>query len=110
MKRKGNFVNMKKTISINDFSPHLFWDVDLSNFDFQKHKVHLIHKVLEHGLMKDWNLLKEIYGLETIKEVALNLRILDAVTLSYLSTIFNINKTEFRCYKHKQLFQNLWNS
>ena len=53
MKRKGNFVSMNKTISINDFSPHLFWDVDLSNFDFQKHKVHLIHKVLEHGLMKD---------------------------------------------------------
>lgn len=101
---------MNKTISINDFSEHLFWDVDLSNFDFQNHKVHLIHKVLEYGLMKDWNLLKDIYGLETIKEVALNLRTLDVVTLSYLSTIFNIDKTEFRCYKHKQLSPNLWNS
>ena len=101
---------MNHTITINDFSQHLFWDVDLSDFDFQKHKVHLIQKVLEYGLIKDWNLLKQIYGLKTIKEVSLNLRSLDAVTLSYLATIFNIDIKEFRCYKHRQLFPNYWNS
>ncbi len=101
---------MNQEITINDFSQYLFWDVDLNGFDFQKHKVHLIHKVLEYGFIKDWNLLKELYGLETIKEVSLNLRSLDAVTLSYLATIFKIDKTEFRCYKHRQLFPNLWNS
>lgn len=95
---------MNNGITVNDFSQHLFWDVDLSTFDFQKHKAHLIYKVLEYGVLKDWNLLKEVYGLETIKEVALNLRSLDAVTLSYLCAIFNIDKSEFRCYKHKQLF------
>ena len=101
---------MNSEITINDFSQHLFWDVDLDLFDFQKHKVHLINKVLEYGLIKDWNLIKEYYGLETIKEVSLNLRSLDAVTLSYLSVIFNIDKTEFRCYKHRQLYQTYWNS
>lgn len=101
---------MNQNITINDFSQHLLRDVDLSDFDFQKHKVHLIQKVLEYGLIKDWNLLKQIYGLKTIKEVSLNLRSLAAVTLSYLATIFNINKKEFRCYKHKQLFANYWNS
>ena len=101
---------MKNEITINDFSPHLFWDVDLSGFDFQKHKVHLIQKVLEYGLIKDWNLIKELYGLDQIKEVSLNLRSLDAVTLSYLSTLFKIDKTEFRCYKHRQLYPTCWNS
>ncbi|WP_276980297.1 hypothetical protein [Flavobacterium filum] len=101
---------MKKPITIDDFSQHLFWDVDLADFDFQKHKSHLIQKVLEYGLMNDWNLLKEVYGLETIKEVSLNLRSLDAVTLSFLATIFQIDKKEFRCYKHKQLFPTYWNS
>jgi hypothetical protein len=56
---------------------------------------------LEYGLLKDWNLHKEICGLDTIKEVSLNLRTGDAVTLSYLSIIFNIDKTEFRCYKNR---------
>ena len=101
---------MNQEITINDFSQHLFWDVDLNGFDLEKHKAHLIQKVLEYGFINDWKLLKELYGLETIKEVALNLRSLDAVTVSFLSTIFKIDKTEFRYYKHKQLYPNLWNS
>lgn len=101
---------VNKKITVNDFSEHLFWDVDLNGFDLQKHKSQLIHKVLEYGLLKDWELLIALYGLETIKEISLNLRNLDVVTLSYLSAIFNIDKTEFRCYKHKQLYPNFWNS
>ncbi len=101
---------MNKEITINDFSKHLFWDVDKDNFDLKKYNVQFIAKVLEYGNWQDWKMLNEFYGLETIKEVSLNLRSLDAVTLSYLSAIFNINKQEFRCYKHKQLFPNLWNS
>ena len=101
---------MQKPITIDDFSQHLFWDVDLDGFDFEKHKAHLIQKVLEYGLINDWNLLKKVYGLDTIKEVSLKLRSLDAVTLSYLSAIFKINKTEFRCYKQRQLFPTYWNS
>ncbi|WP_262148257.1 DUF6922 domain-containing protein [Chryseobacterium foetidum] len=101
---------MNSEITTKDFSPHLFWDVDLATFDLEKHNVHMIQKVLEYGKMSDWNLLKSFYGLDKIKEVSLNLRSLDAVTLSFLSTIFNIDKTEFRCYRHRQLVQNYWNS
>ena len=57
----------------------------MNGFDFEKHKVHLIQKVFEYGFIKDWNLLKE---------VSLNLRNLDPVTLSYLSTIFKTDKTD----------------
>lgn len=98
---------MQKTITTKDFSKHFFWFVDLDGFDFEKHKAHLIHKVLEHGFINDWKLVKELYGLDAIKEVSLNLRSLDAVTLSYLSAIFKIDKTQFRCYKHRQLYPNL---
>ena len=101
---------MKKKITINDFSKHLFWDVDLDGFDFDKHDGFFAQRVIEYGKMEDWNLLKKLYGLEKIKELALQFRTLDAVSLSYLSAIFNIDKTEFRCYKHKQLVQNYWNS
>ena len=101
---------MNQEITINDFSQHLFWDVDLADFDFEKHKSHLIQKVLEYGLIQDWRLLKQVYGLETIKLVSLNLRSLDAVTLSYLAAIFSIDKTEFRCYKHRQVYPTYWNS
>lgn len=101
---------MNKPITIDDFSQHLFWDVDLADFDFNQHKNFFIQRVLEYGKMKDWELVKELYGMEAIKTAALNARSLDAVTLSFVSTIFQIDKTEFRCYKHRQLFPNLWNS
>ncbi|WP_396169426.1 DUF6922 domain-containing protein [Flavobacterium sp.] len=101
---------MKKEITINDFSKHLFWDVDKSSFDLDIYKVQMISKVLEYGNWNDWTFLKEYYGLEIIKEVSLNLRSIDAVTLSYLSALFSIDVKEFRCYKHKQLVQNYWNS
>ncbi len=101
---------MNQEITINDFSQHLFWDVDLHGFDFQLHKVHLVQKVIEYGRITDWNLLKAVYGLDVIKEISLNLKSLDAVSLSFLAVIFKIDKTEFRCYKQRLLYPNLWNS
>ena len=100
---------MKTNYSVNDLSKHLFWDVDISMLSFEKSKEQIIYKVVEFGLIKDWNIIKEIYSLETIKAVSLEFRNLDVVTLSFLATIFNINKSEFRCYKLKQSNQNFWN-
>lgn len=100
---------MNKPITIDDFSQHLFWDVDKGTFDLSKYKIQMISKVLECGNWNDWKLLRKHYGLDTIKEVSLNLRSLDAVTLSYLAALFSINKEDFRCYKHRQLIQNSWN-
>ena len=101
---------MEKTITIDDFSKHLFWDVDLDGFYFDEHAQFFAQRVIEYGNIDDWNLLKKLYGLEKIKDLALQFRSLDAVSLSYLSAIFKIDKTEFRCYKHRQLFPTYWNS
>lgn len=101
---------MKTAYNINDLSSHLFWDVDKSALEFEKSKVQIIYKVLEFGLISDWKIIQEIYGLETIKNVSLELRTLDVVTLAFLSDLFKIEKTHFRCYKHSQSVQNSWNS
>ena len=52
----------------------------------------MIGKVLEYGNWNDWLNLKKYYGLQTIEEVTLNLRSQDSITLSFVSTIFSINK------------------
>lgn len=101
---------MKKTnYKIDDLSSHIFWDVDKNALDFEKSKEQIIYKVLEFGLMQDWKIIKEIYGLEKIKKISLELRSLDIVTLSFLATTFNIDKSNFRCYKLKQSGPNFWN-
>ena len=100
---------MKSNYNINDLSEHLFWDVDVLSLDFEKSKDQIIYKVVEFGVMKDWLIIKKVYGLETIQKVSLQFRSLDVVTLSFLSNLFKIEKSNFRCYKLKQSNQNYWN-
>ena len=95
---------------LSGFSSTLFWDVDRKMLDKDLSKKLIIERVLEYGLIKDWELLKKIYGLEEIKNTALNLRFLDEVTLSFLCHLFDLKKTEFRCYIHKQSTPIFWES
>lgn len=100
---------MGKQYSIHDLSSHLFWDTDINALDFEKSKEQIIYKVIEFGMIGDWEMIKAVYGLETIKNISLNFRSLDEVSLAFLANIFQIDKTNFRCYKLKQSNQNFWN-
>jgi hypothetical protein len=44
----------KNNISLKDFSPHLFWDVDAETLDLEKHKTYIIRRVMEYGKLNDW--------------------------------------------------------
>ncbi|MDI9337499.1 MAG: hypothetical protein QM539_03635 [Alphaproteobacteria bacterium] len=96
-------------LSIKELSPHLFWDVDVNNFDLNKYQVQVVTKVLQFGNWNDWKLLIKGYGIETLKDICLNIRSLDDKTLTYLATIFEIDIKSFRCYKNKPLAPNFWN-
>jgi hypothetical protein len=96
--------------SISDFSPHLFWEVNREELDFENSKETIIYQVIEFGMMKDWKMLQELYSNEILKEVTINLRQLDPVTLAFIAHYLKIDKTEFRCYKNSQSEQNFWNS
>ncbi len=96
--------------SISDFSQHLFWDINRDDLNFENSKEIIIYQVLEYGKMKDWNILQELYSRDVMKEVVVNLRQLDPVTLAFISNYLKIDKKEFRCYKNKQSDLNFWNS
>ena len=55
---------------INMFSAHLFWDVRKEDVDFDEHAQYIIKRVLEYGLLEDWNLIRQYYGLSKIVDVA----------------------------------------
>jgi hypothetical protein len=103
-------MNTDQTANINEFSEHLFWDVDRTKLDFQKSKEQIVYQVVEYGLMKDWLLLQKIYNRDTLKEIVLNLRVLDKVTLAFLAHFFQVDKSNFRCYRSSQSARNFWNS
>ena len=81
---------------INKFSAHLFWDVRREDIDLDKHEQYVIKRVLEYGLLADWNLIRKYYGLSKIVEITKELRDLEPRALSYISAISKTPKEQFR--------------
>jgi len=93
---------------LTDLSPQLFWDTRVEDVSWDRHDSFIVERVLEYGMMKDWNLIKAAYGLERIKEVSLKLRSLSDLSLSFLCWLYNLEKEQFRCYTLRQSNQAFW--
>lgn len=106
----SNLPNQKITAEnfIANLSNHLFWDVKRESLNFEEDKLFLVGRILEYGLMDDWNALKEVLTIAEIANLAKELRNLDAVSLRFIATISNSPIEDFRCYNNKQFLQGHW--
>lgn len=86
----------------------LFWDVDYDTIRWDTSFRFIIERVLERGTFEEWQVIKQYYGLQKIREAALQARWLDQTTLSFCSAIFAIPVEEFRCYTLKSLNPAPW--
>ena len=100
---------MKNKIQLKDLSKHLFWDLNVSNLDFEKNSKYIIHRVLDYGLINDWKVIQNYYGINEIAKVASGIRDLDKRSASFISLISKTPKENFLCYITKQLTQKHWN-
>jgi hypothetical protein len=94
---------------LHSLSTHVFWDVDIKTIDEEKNAIFIVKRVIQYGLLKDWKILVSAIGIEKLKTLALQIPNLDAVSLSFLSNLFNFEKSQFKCYNKKQLNPNFWN-
>ena len=102
---------MQKQQSIkSQFSSVLFWDTNRSEADMETHAAFFVQRVLEYGDWNDWTLLLSYYGLPRIVAVCKQLRTLDPVCLSYICTISDTRKEDYRCWRLAQSLQTPWNS
>lgn len=99
---------MEKQIKIEDFSASLFWDVDKTSLDFEKHQRFIIERTLTHGTLSDWFLIKKRYGKAIIKTESMQVRYLDKRTLSFCAAYFNESLNNFRCYILQQSNPSHW--
>lgn len=95
---------------LSKFTPNLFWDVDPSDLSMEEHSCYIIQRVMEHGQMNDWRLINHYYGIDKIVEECKQMRTLDPVCLSFITTISHTNQEDYRCYHFKQSFPTPWNS
>lgn len=92
-----------------ELRPSLFWDSDVSKMDLQTHQKFIIERTLMRGMKEEFDAVLTFYGWETVRQTVVNARYLDKYSLSFCSVIFEVPKTEFRCYKLAQLNPGHWN-
>ncbi len=99
----------KEEIQFDEFSEHLFWDVDIKNLKSQKNKKQIIRRVLDYGLMNDWKIILKYYGINIIAETAKGIRDLSKKSASFIMTLTDSKKEEFACYSQRHLMNEHWN-
>jgi len=99
---------MKKNAYLSSLSKHLFWDINAEALDFGINKDIIIQRVLQYGFFSDWLFIYKFYGLETITDVAKNLRDLDDKSIYFISNLSNAPVESFLCYTTKQSIPKHW--
>ena len=92
--------------------PALLWEFDLQKSDFKNPHMRneIVGKVAGRGRMEDWYFILNFYGEETVRETIKNLAYLNNKTMNFLSLVFDIPKTDMKCYKRKQSRTIHWDS
>lgn len=93
---------------ISKLSPHLFWDIDNSTIELEKHLSFLIGRVVMYGDFKDWKYLTSFVSKNELKEHAILIRDLYPVSLNVLSIYLDIDKQNFRCFNYLQSPHSFW--
>lgn len=87
-----------KSEELSGLSPHLFWDVDRRSLDSQKNKKFFIQRVLEYGLLNNWKIISDYYGIAEIADIACTIRGLDLKAAAFVSVLSKKPLEEFICY------------
>jgi len=90
---------METTVDKLPFSKNLFWDVALAEVGMDKYSVYVVNRVLDYGDWNDWLLIRRYYGLDKLKDIALQLRCLRPKSLSFIATVTHTPENQFRCYE-----------
>ena len=85
-----------------------FWDTDFNKLEEYQSKRLIIERIMNYGNLHEIQLIKAFYGVEEIISTLCNLNYIDPKTLNFISLMFHIPKTKFKCYIRKQLTNQPW--
>ncbi|MCL2066560.1 MAG: hypothetical protein FWG99_03745 [Treponema sp.] len=88
----------KDNAKLLQFSPSIFWDVRVEEYDIRRDKKKIIERVMNYGTESDEILLYKLYSFNAIKKIVVNLENLNEKTVSYLSFVFNIKRAKFKSF------------
>jgi hypothetical protein len=92
-----------------NFRQNLFWDIKLEELDTDTHARYIISRVVQRGVIKDWNHLRELYSSSRIMTEIVEIKSLDRKTHNFLSVYYDIPLDNFRCCTEIQSKSTHWN-
>ena len=91
---------------LSQLYPQLFWDVDISKLDWDRHKLLIVERVIERGNMKAFKLTERHYGKEGMAGIIRNITYMHPKNIAFVQTYFNIPLNELKSHTKKRLYQN----
>ena len=98
------------TMFFDDFELHkdakvrdsLLWEYELDNFDYHDMRTVVVQRVVERGRMEDYYAILNLYGINGVREAIKEIPCLNAKDISFVCSVFDLNKEDLKCYIRKQ--------
>jgi hypothetical protein len=88
----------------------LLWEYNFEKIDWQRMRNIIVQRVIERGRPDDFYAILNKYSLEGVKQGIRQIPYLNKKDLSFVCTIFELNKNELKCCTTKRLKSQHWNS
>lgn len=88
---------------LDNLRKSLFWDVNSEKLDTEKDAQFIIGRVLDHGNLKEWKLIKRIYGEPRIAGIAKNHIFTDPRSANFWALILSISANQLKCTRKPSL-------
>lgn len=99
---------VKQKYPVETLSNRIFWDTPIENIHGVEHRKFIIERVLRYGRFADWKIIRDWYGIDGLREVVVDIRELEDISLSFLCLVLGLKKEDFRCYIQKQSRSSFW--
>ena len=84
----------------------LFWDIDISKLDWNRHKQLIVECVIQRGSLKAIKEVTDHYGLQELKSIIRQIPYLEKRDIAFVHIYFDIPLNELKCYTRKRLARN----
>ena len=91
------------SIGLNNFRDSLFWDVNLKRLDVEKNSRFIIGRVLDSGNLKEWQLIKQLYGKKRVAQIAKGHVFTDPRGANFWALILSIPVSQMKCTRKPSL-------
>ncbi|MFU8844823.1 MAG: DUF6922 domain-containing protein [Bacteroidales bacterium] len=84
---------------LKSINPLYFWDTDLHKLNIDTSKRLILERVFSLGSPEEMTLVIRYYGEKQVVETLQQVNYFDPKTLNFISLLFGLPKSAFKCYK-----------